>query len=55
MTRMSMSPGLRLFGGGEECISLTVSAINIINRQLEKSAKEVAYDTTTEYGHIGHH
>ena len=61
MTRMNMSPGLRLFGGGEECFSLSQSEINIINRQLEKSesrkktAKEVAYDTATEYGDIGHH
>jgi hypothetical protein len=44
-----------------ECISLTLSEINIINRQLEKSeshqktAKQVAYDTATEYGDIGHH
>jgi len=54
-----MSPGL--LGGGEECFSLSQSEINIINRQLEKSesrqktAKEVAYDTATEYGDIGHH
>jgi hypothetical protein len=60
MTRMSMNPAL-LLGGGEECISLTQSEINIINRQLEKSElhqktpKEVAYDTATEYGDIGHH
>lgn len=61
MTRMTMSPELLLGGGEEECISLTSSEINIINRQLEKSelhqktAKEVAYDTSTENGDIGHH
>jgi|688.fasta_scaffold64407_2 hypothetical protein len=50
---MRMSPG--------ECISLTPSEINIINRQLEKSeseqktSKQVAYDIATKYGDIGHH
>jgi hypothetical protein len=68
MTPMNMSPGsggLRLFGGGEECISLTPFEINIINRQLEKSELhqktsddvkyDIAYNLATEDGGIGHH